>query len=1122
MGSRIAIGMMILMVGLVSATQSWAERIAVRAGAHPGYGRIVFKWSLPVRYTANIEGNQLKVTFGEPAETNYREVRSNLRRYVRGANPSNGGRAVTFPLTGSDFGVRSFYSGSYLVIDILGDPPAAQTTAKPSPQPQAAAPRPQQVRPQRPVNTKPSVVPDQGPAVRVRKGEHPTYTRVVFDWTQKVPYNIGDYEGKTVVNFERPAKYDLSRAKRGLTGQVRGIRQNGNAVEIDVTSGSRIKHFYSGSKVVVDVYRDRLAKKAYAPAEQATEVAQAPAPAPAPPVTQPAQPAAPVAAQPSAQPPAPKPAPVVKVSEAPIPAPTPANVEASTQDSGPNASGLAAAFSLRFEFGEPVGAAAFRRGGSIWLVFDKQTQQDLNALSAAAKGGIVAIEQLDIPRATVLRLETAPGFNPRPQREGLAWIFEFGKVPMVAQQDIVIEPQPFSPAGARLFMPVQEGGLPVPFRDPIIGDNMVVVPVIPLGHGVNAARTYPQFDILASAQGVAYRPLSDDLRIRTLKSGIEMTASSSLKLSDSGKKAQAAAKVGGLRGISRLFDFDKWKVGELDDYRENRQNLEMAMAGLKGPRKDIARMNLARYYISHGMAPEALGVLNTMAKRDPERLNDPEFVGLHGIANFLMNRLEEAGEDFALPAMAERDEGEFWQAAVKAAQGDLNEAAPDMKRLAGIIRPYPERLKLPLALLMTEASLSIGDVRQAESYLEVLEAEGVNPRQRDAVTFLRARSKEISGDPDGAVVLYEEVENGNHRPSRAKAIWAKAELLHKHERITDKELIEALESLRFAWRGDDFEFDLLRRLGDMYVKTINYRDGLRTLRQAATYFRTHPEAEAVTEEMIRIFEALYLEGKADELPPVTAIALYDEFRELTPAGEKGDEMIRKLADRLAAVDLLREAAELLENQVQFRLSGEKKSQVGIRLAVVYLAANKPNRAIRALKKSARANMTAEEIVRRRHLEARALIDMGQADKALALLEQADDETLEADLLRSEVHWNAGDWRNAAFVLKRISLAKGARRGVALSEEQATLVLNLAVAYTLGGNDQGVGRIRADYGAAMEQTSLRDAFRLIATRENSGMLDPRTITKLVKPAEQFTDFMGEYQKRLKAGELSTIN
>ena len=243
----------------------------------------------------------------------------------------------------------------------------------------------------------------------------------------------------------------------------------------------------------MDVYRDNLANKPQAPTTERTQLATATAPKPVPtPAPEPEK----------TQTPPPQPAPVAEPAvEAPTTAPVPraapvekvAEPQALDDPATDGSSALASAFSLRFEFGEPVAAAAFRRGGSVWLVFDKQTQQDLNALKTASNGGISQIEQIAIPRATVLRMETAEGFNPRPKREGLAWVFDFGKLPLLATQEIEVQPQPHSPAGSRLFMSVQEGGLPVPVQDPVIGDNLVVVPVIPLGGSglLSTVRNYP-------------------------------------------------------------------------------------------------------------------------------------------------------------------------------------------------------------------------------------------------------------------------------------------------------------------------------------------------------------------------------------------------------------------------------------------------------------------------------------------------------------------------------------------------------------------------------------------------------------------------------------------------------
>src|SRR5207237_256764 len=81
--------------------------------------------------------------------------------------------------------------------------------------------------------------------------------------------------------------------------------------------------------------------------------------------------------------------------------------------------------------------------------------------------------------------------------------------------------------------------------------------------------------------------------------------------------------------------------------------------------------------------------------------------------------------------------------------------------------------------------------------------------------------------------------------------------------------------------------------------------------------------------------------------------------ELTPIGRRGDEMIRRLADRLVAVDLLDQAAELLQHQVDHRLQGAARSQVATRLAVVYLMNRKPDRTLAALRATRSADLSNE-------------------------------------------------------------------------------------------------------------------------------------------------------------------
>ena len=292
-----------------------------------------------------------------------------------------------------------------------------------------------------------------------------------------------------------------------------------------------------------------------------------------------------------------------------------------------------------------------------------------------------------------------------------------------------------------------------------------------------------------------------------------------------------------MRPLTRIFDLEEWREGELGDFVRNKQKLQLGIATANEADREAKRLDLARYYFSLGYAAETNAVLRLAGEERPEIEGEPEFRAMRGASNFLMGRYGEAATDLGDASLDGNDEADFWRAALSAAAGNLVGAAPALKRTGGIIRPYPKALKMPLGLLVANAAIATGDIKQAAHHLEVLGIEKPTPSQSSQLAYVQGRLAELSGNFDEAVAMWEEAEAGTHRPSRAKAAVARTELLLKLRNISRAEAIDELERLRFAWRGDDFEFRLLRRLGDLCLAEGDYRSGLRTLRQAATYFR---------------------------------------------------------------------------------------------------------------------------------------------------------------------------------------------------------------------------------------------------------------------------------------------
>jgi hypothetical protein len=232
----------------------------------------------------------------------------------------------------------------------------------------------------------------------------------------------------------------------------------------------------------------------------------------------------------------------------------------------------------------------------------------------------------------------------------------------------------------------------------------------------------------------------------------------------------------------------------------------------------------------------------------------------------------------------------------------------------------------------------------------------------------------------------------------------------------------------------------------------------------------------IQDEAAATFDALFLTAKGDAMPPVDALALFYDFRELTPVGSRGDEMIRRLADRLVAVDLLDQGADLLQYQVDHRLQGAGRAQIATRLAVVYLMNKKPDRALAVLRGTRTANVSDELRSQRLLLEGRALSDTGRPDLALEVIANLDGR--EVTRLRSDVLWSAKRWDESA---EQIELMYGERYKdfTPLSDVEQQDILRAEIGYALSSDALGLARFREKYAAKMAETPDAHVFEVVS-------------------------------------------
>jgi tetratricopeptide (TPR) repeat protein len=1138
-----------------AATQkAGIEKVGVETGRHDGLGRVVFAWPDAVKFEAHLDDKGIVVAFERPFSADLARIVKQLPTYVERATMEGANTVVITPKHA--VGLHSFAIGNRIAIDLLDKPPEktpetppaakAEKVAEPAPAHTAAAATAKSTD-------------GASPAVPVKRVAEAGLRRLVFEWPRHVDFTAKVAKGEAHIHFRQAAAIDADQlaAAVDLKPEIAAGKDE-VTVLLKLPNGTRLRAYRRDNAVIIDVAGSTLSKPVAVAARpvEAASLREAAPPAATPPVVAfpaeklPAEKAiaeqsptekataekppgekqsvrtaateTPVAAavkEPAA--PEVKAAPSVTAPIVAAPAPSVAAAAPPARDPGPlsllYASGDAGA-TLRFEWNKPVDAAIFRRGAYLWIVFSAPIPVDLADLRAKGKVAVTAVQQIPHPTATILRLTTLKGFNPSIRRADTAWIVELTPQILQPGAPIGVSLQPAA-SPPRAFFTVREPGAPIVFQDPEIGDSLTIVPVSQVGQGVAREERLVDFTALLTAQGIALRPLNDTVVARAMPTGVEVTSRSGLILSNESDRGLRRSEA-----QPRLFDLADWFGPRDGDVLARRRALQQDIVAAAPVSRSGARLDLARFYFAHGYGPETLGVLEAIQRDDPSFAADPHVRALAGGAMLLDDDLDGAAHELSLHALDDEQDVALWRGSLAVARRDWSGAAAEFARGEALLPSYPKVLRNRLALEAAEAMLTTGQPEDANRYLDLVLKDAPNAHDRAAAQLLTARALELAGEGERARAILDKLAAGDDRPTRARAIMTRTLADLDSGAVTRGEAIETLDGLRFAWRGDDFELNLLRRLGELKLKDGDYRGGLEALHQAMTNFPDHPDHRAIGQEIAEAFSDLFVGADAENVPPLKALALYDEYHDLTPAGPKGDAIIARLVDRLVGVDLLDRAATLLENQVQFRLTGKDKTRVATRLALVQLLDRKPTAALATLDGGGKGGDPARDgdpnlARQRQQLRARALLELHRADEALAIL--GADNSVEADQLRADIYWRGKNWDEAAKTFARLAGAARVREGQ-LDEEQARTILNWGTALTLAGDQAGIARLAATYGLAMDASPFRDAFRVIASGGTAPSGDIRQLAGKVAQVADLQGFMASYRERLAKQKLSAIN
>lgn len=789
---------------------------------------------------------------------------------------------------------------------------------------------------------------------------------------------------------------------------------------------------------------------------------------------------------------------------------------------------------------EGLALAVFERAGYLWIVTNRPDLRVPPQISGVDPSVFGPIETLDIQGGRAYRLTMPKGAYVRPEGGGLVWRLVVSAVPVALKGVSIARDFSDRNAGGRFLVPLPNAINVLRVPDPLIGDDLAVVTATRSESRLTQPLSTVDVEILPTIVGAVFRPLSDGVSVSVLpdkvvvgrKGGLRLSAEGATQLKPQTGPVETGATLATAtdgktppavitEGDDRLFFFESWGLGPASEFHKNRQQIDVDIAEADGAQKPQALLSGAKFMLAQGLPEEAYGYLALALARLPTLVDSAEFQALNGAILSMLGQTADALKAFETQGIEDKEETSLWRSFAVAYSGNAADAARFLPDAFDVFDAYPQRLKAVMTPPLLEAAIAGKRVQAAEQLLGGLpDALAVNlQKDSDAMlAYYTGRVADLKGDPEEAAANYKLAVEGTYGPYPVKAALALVDLGLSDKSLKREDAIQKLERFRFGWRGDGLETSVLERLGMIYVEQGDQRRGLGILRMAASLAPLQTDRARIVGIMQKAFRDLFLGKTNEKMTPMEAASVATEFSELMPVGAEGEAITLKISDQMMAVDLLDRAADLVEPLIKTTATPRNAFQYGARAAAIRLQDNRPDEAIRTLDSvMARPDIVAlgtppaADIKPLVLLRAKALSELKRTDDGLAILKAYPDDD-DALRLQADLLWGDERWAEAAAMYDQLITRAGVSATQPITDAQAQLVLNRALALSLAGDRTGLSDLALGYTDIMRRSTLFRAFQLVtrAPREPK-LADRQTLMKMVSEVDLFKDVLESYRK-----------
>lgn len=763
-----------------------------------------------------------------------------------------------------------------------------------------------------------------------------------------------------------------------------------------------------------------------------------------------------------------------------------------------------------FPFSEPVSSAVFRRHDSIWLVFDTDATIDTRGMVSALAE---TAEQIDVKQFgdyQILRLDMNDPVLATVGVDGNAWSLVIGDLILEPSIPLKMERTMRGDGGSVLRVLYQDPQHIRSVTDPFVGDTISLVTGFGPPRGLLKPQRFVDLEALSSAQGIAVATRSDGVKMKILGDDVIIEKEGGLSLSNRHLR-------GGTGTLSRIVDPDDTGSVEFvslstegpGGYRSRLEELQDRLSNAPEGKRRKPLMALSRFYLAHQFAQEAMGLMHLALEEDPALGEDGSYNLMMGAALTMADRPGEAYDHLNRPDLKNSPDAAVWQTIVDVQLGNWTQARIAMPRGRAVIGNYPTPIQTEFKLSAAQSMVESNDFGMANAILAEIEPSEVTRSQAARYDILRGRVADASGRSQEALTVFDLVTRSSDRPRAAEAEYRALRIRYRDGELAIDDAVDQLAGLATSWRGDEVELQTLRFLAQLHAEQGQYREAFEAMKSAVQAEPNSDTTRLLQEEMNALFNSLFLDGKADEMAPIKSLALYYDFRELTPIGRQGDEMVRLLAKRLVEVDLLDQATELLRHQVDNRLKGAARAQIAADLAAIYLMDRRPEEGLRVLNRTRQASLPSTVERQRNIVEARALTESGRPDLALELVRNM--RGSDVDRLRADTFWAAESWRDAG---EQLEAMHGSRWSddIPLDDLERRDILRAAIAYSLAGDQLGLERLQSKYMAKMSESPEALAFEVVTRPIRAQGVEFLEVANNLADVGSLETFLAEYRRQ----------